>query len=223
MINIKNQEAVEWVDEHMLIGSGACLDDVFQIEKCPKILKETLSGYVSWQKRAETKIAKILQSPNLVPQFVASLTVMKCDVVMCDGKTYPVKDVINQHTKIITGDVLGIIVQIGNRKVNSSKVGLSPSDEPIVFAAVSVELAGREIKDASIALTGVDKNCCFFDSVENYLIGKAISKEVIAEASKMVKEKVTPYDDYRGSMEYRKAMAGLMTKRAFEMCMKGVD
>jgi len=34
---------------------------------------------------------------------------------------------------------------------------------------------------------------------------------------------VKPKDDYRGSAEYRRAMAEVLTRRALESCMKGAN
>jgi CO/xanthine dehydrogenase FAD-binding subunit len=38
-----------------------------------------------------------------------------------------------------------------------------------------------------------------------------------------VQAEVTPKGDYRGGAEYRKAMAGVMTRRALQQCMEGED
>jgi CO/xanthine dehydrogenase FAD-binding subunit len=52
------------------------------------------------------------------------------------------------------------------------------------------------------------------------LVGAPLDKERIRAVAAAVEAEVSPKGDYRGSAEYRRAMAGVMTRRALERCLQ---
>jgi carbon-monoxide dehydrogenase medium subunit len=56
-----------------------------------------------------------------------------------------------------------------------------------------------------------------------HLIGRRLSQELIQEVVTNGMEEISPPDDFRGSAEYRRAMAGVMTRRVLEACLEGAS
>jgi carbon-monoxide dehydrogenase medium subunit len=95
------------------------------------------------------------------------------------------------------------------------KLVFRATDFAIVGVAAVLELdRGGAIQRARVALTGVGSTPVRAKSVEEELIGKQASKDLIVKVSARASEGLNPPSDVRASSEYRKAMAAVMTKRA---------
>jgi carbon-monoxide dehydrogenase medium subunit len=95
------------------------------------------------------------------------------------------------------------------------KLVFRATDFAIVGVAAVLELdRGGAIQRARVALTGVGSTPVRAKSVEEELIGKQASKDLIVKVSTRASEGLNPPSDIRASSEYRKAMAAVMTKRA---------
>ena len=60
----------------------------------------------------------------------------------------------------------------------------------------------------------------FVTQASNSLIGEAPSAEAIAQAAKIVQERISPITDMRGTAEHRKHLAGVLTRRAIEKALE---
>ena len=82
-------------------------------------------------------------------------------------------------------------------------------------AAVQVTLDAKGgIERASVALTNAGATPIEAADAAKYLAGKALDDKVIAEASRLAAAKSAPSADRRGSVEYKKEMARVLTGRA---------
>jgi carbon-monoxide dehydrogenase medium subunit len=83
-------------------------------------------------------------------------------------------------------------------------------------AAVQLTLSKGRCASIGIALTNVGPTSIKLTSAEKLLKGKAIDDALIAQAAKLAMEASDPTEDMRGPVEYKKHMAGEMTKRALK-------
>jgi carbon-monoxide dehydrogenase medium subunit len=84
-------------------------------------------------------------------------------------------------------------------------------------AAAAVQLtldAKGGIERASVALTNAGATPIEAVDAAKYLAGKALDDKVVAEASRLAAAKSSPSADRRGSVEYKKEMARVLTGRA---------
>jgi aerobic carbon-monoxide dehydrogenase medium subunit len=91
-------------------------------------------------------------------------------------------------------------------------------------AGVAVQLAleeedgGDRCAQAGIGLTALGPKNLRAKKAEASLVGRRLTKEVISEAASAAAEECAPTDDpLRGSAEYKRQMAGLVTRRALEL------
>jgi carbon-monoxide dehydrogenase medium subunit len=81
-------------------------------------------------------------------------------------------------------------------------------------AAVLLRLQGGKVASASIALTNVGPTPLKAREAEAFLVGRALDDASVAEAARLAMETCDPVADQRGDAEYKRAMAGEMTRRA---------
>jgi carbon-monoxide dehydrogenase medium subunit len=82
-------------------------------------------------------------------------------------------------------------------------------------SAVQVTLgAGGEVERAGIALTNAGPTPVHATAAQDFLRGKRPDANTIVEASKLAAQAASPSPDRRGTVEYKKAMARVLTARA---------
>ncbi len=82
-----------------------------------------------------------------------------------------------------------------------------------VAALLEIDKTGTIVK-AGVGLTGVGSTAVRARGVEEELLGRVASRDIIAKASVRASENLDPPSDIRASSGYRKAMAVVMTRRA---------
>jgi carbon-monoxide dehydrogenase medium subunit len=88
-------------------------------------------------------------------------------------------------------------------------------DIAVVGAAswVQLDASGQKIEKARIALAAVAPTPLYLKAASEWLAGKPATAETFAEAGKMASEAAKPISDKRGTTEYRKHLAGVLTRR----------
>ncbi len=69
------------------------------------------------------------------------------------------------------------------------------------------------VERAGIALTGVGPTNLRARRAEDALQGRALDDEAIGEAARLAAEHAEPFDDIRGSVEYKRNMVRVYTER----------
>lgn len=90
----------------------------------------------------------------------------------------------------------------------------SPEDYPTVGVAASVELDPEGVcREARVAVGGAGPRAMRVRSAEDALAGGPLTPDRCREAARQVERSVDPWDDARGSAEYKRAMARVWTQR----------
>jgi aerobic carbon-monoxide dehydrogenase medium subunit len=82
-------------------------------------------------------------------------------------------------------------------------------------ANLVLDAAGR-VEGAGIALTGVGPTAIQAADAANSLVGQMPDETHLAHASRLAEEAARPSSDLRGPPEYKRAMAGVLTRRSLE-------
>jgi carbon-monoxide dehydrogenase medium subunit len=94
------------------------------------------------------------------------------------------------------------------------KVERRAGDWAIAAASAALWLDAGKIADAGIALSAVGLTTVHLSRAEELLLGKSPSEELFAQAGEIASADCSPSADGRGPIDYKRHLAGVLTKRA---------
>ncbi len=94
------------------------------------------------------------------------------------------------------------------------KVERRAGDWAIAAVSAAVWIGGGAIADIGIALSAVGMTTVHLTRAEELLRGKPPSEELFAEAGEIASEDCSPSADGRGPVDYKRHLAGVLTRRA---------
>jgi CO/xanthine dehydrogenase FAD-binding subunit len=111
--------------------------------------------------------------------------------------------------------VTEIAVPMTNPRASLQTVARTPSDEPIVRVVASARIEKGIARDVRIALGGVGDIALRASAAEKALEGQTLNDMVIENVvGAFGRTPIQPRGDFRGSAEYSKEMAVVLTRRA---------
>jgi carbon-monoxide dehydrogenase medium subunit len=203
------------------VDADALLQSVLDRPDAPPLLREALSGVLSWQIRNETPVRRTLTSPRLAPQWVAALLAQGATVTL-EAEAGPSDvplELLPEHRG--EGAVAALHVPPGGpgRWWGEAHVARTPADEPIVAAFAVVDVRDGVVGQARVALTGAWPEPVRLADAPATLVGGPLDPERIRGVAAAIEQEVVPQGDFLGSEEYRRAMAGVLARRALEACL----
>ena len=118
-------------------------------------------------------------------------------------------------TAIESGELLTTIeFPISDHHWAFEEVARRPGDYALVMAAAGLKVNNGVVESARITLGSVADRPLRAPEAESYLIGKAISEEIAAEAAKIATQDLKSHDDIHASANYRRTVVGTLVKRA---------
>ncbi len=128
------------------------------------------------------------------------------------------------ETDIREGEILTEIqIPLQNGRIGQTYIKFErrAGDFATVGVAAYVEInRDGEIKSARIALSAVAPAAYRVIKAEEILVGKRPSLELVEKAASFAAEQAEPTSDLRGSVEYKKDMARVFTKRALKSALE---
>jgi CO/xanthine dehydrogenase FAD-binding subunit len=225
MTDVINSNGIELRGKQkLIIGADVTLDAVCKHGHVPAIVRDSLVNFSTWQQRNEYTVGKVLLSVSIAPVWATILLSMDASVLVADQTEIAFADFM-QLRGSNRGKPAALMLPVGNanQQVYLETIGLTPKDTPVVAAAASMEIKNNKVNSGRIALMGVWKETVKLAENAEILIGKTLDEQVIEETARAIMKEVKPKEDYRGSAEYRRAMAEVLTRRALENCMKGAN
>ncbi len=202
------------------IDAQSTLQEVYEAADSPELLRQTLSGTISWQKRNGTTVAEAVYSPNLAPQWVAALLALGTRAEFPDDQRM-LMDFL-RRTGLYHNHLQALLapLNVPGRVWGDVHVGRTPTDSPIVSVIAVVDLGEEVVRRARLALTGVWREQARLAKAADFLVGQPLNHATIGQVKDVIEAEVSPQDDFRGTAVYRRAMAGTLTHRALMACME---
>ena len=94
------------------------------------------------------------------------------------------------------------------------KVERRAGDWAVAAASAALWIEDGTVGDAGVALSAVGPTTVHVSRAEELLRGKAPSDELFAQAGEIASEDCAPLPDGRGPVDYKRHLAGVLTKRA---------
>jgi carbon-monoxide dehydrogenase medium subunit len=194
------------------------LQVIYEAPVTPDLLHQTLGDPLTWQLRNESTVIKVILSPKLAPQFVAALLALDARVLF------------NQEQKLLADylrrtqpaqehlSAVQVPLDAPGQVWGEAHVARTPADEPIVSVMAVVDLRGETVDTAQLVLTGAWTEHARLAASADLLTGGPLTDERIQRVAAAVAQEVAPPDDFRGSAEYRREMAAVLTRRVLATC-----
>jgi carbon-monoxide dehydrogenase medium subunit len=133
-------------------------------------------------------------------------------------RVIPVRDLfLGTFTTVLEPDELITEVRVPERRGAAGgtylKLERKVGDYATVAAAVQLEMSNGSIGRAGIALTAVGPQNLRAAAAEELLAGAAPSDQAFDEAARLAAELADPYDDIRGSAQYKREVARVFVRR----------
>ena len=200
------------------IACDATLQAVAECAECPELFRDTLTRWISWQTRNRTTVERVLTTPSLALQWFAGLLALGAIVTVEGQGRVPVEAWLERR---VQGRLVALDVPVEGVCWGEAHVGRTPADEPIVSAVATVDWEHGIVRQARVALTGVWSRPVALAQAPARLAGAPLTVDAIRQVAAAIQAEVTPKGDFLGSEDYRRAMAGVMARRALKACLEG--
>ena len=153
-------------------------------------------------------VGGVLTSSQGPPEVLLALMVLDATIVFNDNSFVSAQllETSDHRGKFITE------IRLPHKRAHTAlqRVARTPMDEAIVAVAAAVYREDNLVKGVRLALSGVTSTPRRFPSVEE-LLTKPVYDDAVHKALMTV---ISPVPDYRGSIDYRREMAAVLTRRA---------
>lgn len=125
--------------------------------------------------------------------------------------------VLEAETVSAEGFITEVILPAQNLVTSLERVARTPMDEAIVAVAVGLQLGDGIIAQARLAVSGIGNYPMRVEAAESMLTSQVLTSKLTDAIATATLHAADPaYHDYRGSAEYRREMASVLTRRALE-------
>ena len=233
-----NTKAVEEMNQltcdssGLTIGAAVPCYKIYQnseiISAYPGIIDSaSLIGGIQIQGRATLggNLCNAAPSADAVPVLIANRAT--CNIASSNGtRSIPVEDFCTgPGQNILNPDELLVSLSFPKHDPNfgSRYIRFIPRNEmdiAVAGAGVSITLDNEVIKSIHVALASVAPTPILVKKITEELTGTNLSPETLNHAGELAKEAATPITDMRGTIEYRKHLSDVLTKRALADAIK---
>jgi len=150
--------------------------------------------------------------------IVVALLALGAIVLPAQGDSRPLGDVLSgaHSPKLITAVRLPLDMEGWASAL--CRVARLPSDQAIINVACVLHIEDGICRDIRLAAGGVASTPVRLDAAKHVLRGERLNDAGIQAAMLAAQEQVHPPTDVLGSSEYRRAMLGVLVRRAVEQC-----
>ena len=209
---------------HLHIGAMVPLQRLVESPAVGEFLcgSARLEGPITYRNAAT--IGGIIASGDALSHLLIALLVLETEVhLRLPGPaTVSLDRILDAPSKFLAGGLITGLTALsaeGAPGTALARVARTPRDKPIVAVAVRVTREGDLCGGVYIALAGVADRPVRVHETEDRLKGQPYDKGLVDTAVTTLLEQLHPPSDFRGSSEYRREMAAVLTRRALlEAC-----
>jgi carbon-monoxide dehydrogenase medium subunit len=209
------------------IGAAVTLQELVDSDRVIPFLKQSLVRALPFNLRNGASVGESLMLEQPPREWLAALVALDVGVTRLlptgESITDGIASLIDgsaEHT-LREGIPTGLFVPALHPReaVGAAYVARTPADEPIVNAAVFVQVDARhQVDSAFAAICGASVEPVISLYLDT-LAGNPLDEANIASAVKGIAPRVEPVGDYLGSADYRREMARVTVQRALLDCL----
>ena len=211
------------VDE-VHVGAMARLQDVIDHPDTSVLagglLKRALGYQQSRNLREQGTLGGTLITAGPADPLTTALLVLDAELYYADPVIHhaPFESFVAYRDRLVATRALLLELHLVRPPVRSGTafevVGRSPKDKPIVCAAAYIALDEGLPVTVRLAVGGADATPTRLHKVEHMLEGQELTEERVVHVLDQIGPDLQPVADFRGSVEYRLAMAKVLGRRA---------
>ena len=95
-------------------------------------------------------------------------------------------------------------------------------DIAVVGCGVNLSVEYNNISAVRVVLGAVGPKVIFSEEVSNSLLGASLNADSISKLQEVCEKAANPIDDKRGTIDFRRKVAGVLAKRAVEKAYKRI-
>ena len=202
------------------IGAMTTLTRMLDLAALP-MLQEAARNSAAWAIRNMATVGGNFFVPPPAGDLATALLALDAELIlvrMGGQRTVAAADFYTgfMSNKLRAGELLAEIkVPVPKGETVFIKCGRRTSNTPaVVTVAAHLEMAGKQVKQARLALNAVGPHPLRARQAEAVLTGAKLDQATIAAAAEAAMQEVEPYTDTVASEWYRRKMAGLYVSRA---------
>ncbi len=210
-------------DGTLLLGANATFEAVASYGQMPPLLRQALTRSLPWNRRNTITLGEAIEYPGEVAEAFAALLALDATLIfaMPEERRIPLSAmgaVVEQPAVPQKGLITAVEIPAPapGQVWGEAHVARTPADAAIVSAAAVLVIdEGGTITRARLALTGVwPEPARLAAAAAAALVGGPLEKGRIEKVLAALDAEIAPVADYRGGVEYRRAMARVLTSRA---------
>ena len=197
---------IESQGEQLRIGSGVTLQALIEHAQTPQVLKEAAGFVYSRHIRNQATLGGEICACQPEKVLLPALLVLDAQLVLADGKTQSLEEYLSGPKDTL---VLAVVLPEPKRISATAKVSRSAAGLNVLVAAVALDSHGQQ----RIALDGVLSHTSRLKQMEEKGLQEAALEKAVAEA-------VTPKEDIKGSVAYKRYIAGVIVADLLTDCLQ---
>jgi CO/xanthine dehydrogenase FAD-binding subunit len=208
------------------LGSTVTLADVAAHEAVPVLLSQVIRRTLPLNTRHGVTLYEALAYPARAAEVLAALLALDAAAVFegTDAPRVPLADLLLEQSAAWQAEhglltALELPAAAHGRVWGTAHVARTPTDAAIVSvtAVLMLDAQGR-IAQARLALTGAYAEPARLAAAAESLVGGAVTDTQFEAVIAALLAEVDPPADYQGSADYRRAMVGVLARRALVQC-----
>jgi carbon-monoxide dehydrogenase medium subunit len=211
---------------HVRIGAMVPLQRLVETTTVGEFLAEAarMDGPITF--RSAATVGGIIAAGDPLSYLLIALLTLDAEVHLRlpDPATVSLDRILDAPRKFLDGGLITGVTALSSVAAPGTaiaRVARTPRDKPIVAVAVRVTREGGLCGGVRIALAGVADRPICANEVEDRLKGQPFDEKLVSVAVGILLEQLNPPSDFKGSGEYRREMAAVLTRRALlEACEK---
>jgi carbon-monoxide dehydrogenase medium subunit len=219
-----NLDTIEADVDGVRIGATATLQEIIDDDSAGELADGLLAEAARYTQSRNLREQGTLGGTLIVAgpedSLTTALLVLDAEIFYADpvGHSAPFNSFVAYRDRLIKACALLTELRVKRPPSRSAAalevVGRSPRDKPIVTAVAYVEVEEGLPVTVRLAVAGADEKPARLLKAEHLLKGQLLTAEKIAAALEPAVAELHPLDDYRGSADYRREMAQVLTHRA---------
>lgn len=214
-------------DGSVHIGAMATLQDIYLSEliksQAGGVLSEAAYFSATLGLRNLASLAGTITNPENPPDIPLVLMAMDAIVTVQKDESQTRQVALQEWMKDCTNVLLPgeAILEVSFPDYSHAtgalvRINRTPRDRAIVAAAAVIQFTDDACSYAGVTLAGCNPAPVRLQSIEALMTGQSLTTELFNQAGSIAEQQAQPVADYRGSVNYRKAMASVLTKRAIQ-------